>query len=148
MPNCVYHNAETGESRPVFTPARRGRPTAQVSPHLLSVTQSWDSTGCLELVVQGRLDLNTVLSFRDAAFAALGERPKTLRIDLTPLQVVEAAGIASLVTLSRVAQMVGVHFELKPSAHLALVFTETGLDRLMKTTPASSSDVARKILLG
>lgn len=148
MPDCIFHNTETGESRPVFEPPRRGRPTAQVSPHLLSVNQNWDEEGCLELLVRGRLDLNTVLSFRDAAFSALGERPKRLRIDLTTLQIVETAGIATLVTLSRVAKMMKVPFELKSSADLAATFTETGLDRLMHTTPASSSDVARKILVG
>ena len=147
MNDFVLCNAETGESRPVFSTPRRGRPTAQVPDHLLCVTQSWTSDGCLVLTANGRLDLNTVLSFRDSVFTGLGERPTKLILDLRPLQVVEAAGIATLVTLSRVAQLVGIPYEIRSSRELESLFIETGLDRLMKAAPPTSAEIAKKLLL-
>lgn len=148
MPTCVFHDAETGESRPVFSPVRRGRPTAQVPASLLSVSRTWTETGELILLVKGRLDLNTVLSFRDSVFSALGEHPKRLLVDLTPVHLIEATGIATLVTLARVAQMVGVPCDFKPSPELAQVFEETGLSNLMVVMPPDSTEIARRILIG
>jgi anti-anti-sigma factor len=147
MNDFVLCNAETGESRPVFSTPRRGRPTAHVPDHLLCVTSSWTSDGCLILTANGRLDLNTVLSFRDSVFTGLGERPTKLILDLRPLQVVEAAGIATLVTLSRVAQLVGIPYEIRSSRELESLFVETGLDRLMKAAPPTSVEIAKKLLL-
>lgn len=147
MSDFVLCNAETGESRPVFSPPRRGRPTAHVPDHLLSVTQSWASSERLVLTVKGRLDLNTVLSFRDSVFTGLGERPEVLVLDLRPLQLVEATGIATLVTLSRVAQLVGVKCEINASPELEALFQETGLDRLMAAAPPTATEIARKLLM-
>jgi anti-anti-sigma factor len=147
MNDYVLCNAETGESRPVFSAPRRGRPTAQVPEHLLAVTQGWTDDGCLVLTAKGRLDLNTVLSFRDSVFSGLGERPHTLILDLRPLQLVEAAGIATLVTLSRVSQLVGVTCEIRASRELEVLFHETGLDRLMKAAPPTATEIAQKLLL-
>ena len=147
MNDCIFHNAETGESRPVFSPPRRGRPTAQVPAHLLSVGQSWQPDESLLLTVQGRLDVNTVLAFRDAVFSALGERPTRLVLDLSLLQLVEAAGVATLVTLSRVAQLMSIPCEIQLSPELGILFKETGLDRLMDTPPPTPSQIARRFLL-
>ena len=82
MTDYVLCNAETRESRPLLSIPRRGRPTAHVPKHLLSVTQLWMDNNCLVITANGRLDLNTVLSFRDSVFTALGERPATLILDL------------------------------------------------------------------
>jgi anti-anti-sigma factor len=147
MNNCVFHDAETGESRPVFSAPRRGRPTAQVPAHLLSVSQSWQPDRSLTLTARGRLDINTVLSFRDSVFTALGERPSQLILDLSPLQQVEAAGVATLVTFSRVAQLMGIPWEIQSSPELNVLFQETGLDRLMSAPPATAHEIAQRLLL-
>lgn len=148
MPTCVFTDAETGESRPVFSAVRRGRPTAQVDESLLSVSSNKSDSGELTLLVRGRLDLNTVLAFRDYVFTALGKHPTRLQVDLSPVQVIEATGHETLVTLARVAQIVGVPCEFKPSPELAQTFAETGLNRLMQIAPPESSEIARKILIG
>ena len=147
MNEPIFYDAETGESRPVFSAPRRGRPTAQVPAHLLSVSQSWRPDRSLTLTVQGRLDLNTVLSFRDAVFSALGERPRRLILDLSPIQLVESAGIATLVTLARVAMLVKVPCHVIASEELKTLFLETGLNRLMEAPELSGEVIARKLLL-
>ena len=138
MKECVFCDAETGESRPVFSAPRRGRPTAQVPAHLLSISQSLQTDGSLTLTVKGQLDLNTVLSFRDAVFSALGERPSRLTLDLSPLLMVEAVGISTLVTLIRVAQLVNIPCQLIPSESLQSLLLETGLVRLMEIPPTNT----------
>jgi anti-anti-sigma regulatory factor len=93
------------------------------------------------------LDLNTVLSFRDSVFTALGERPRKLILDLSPLHMVEATGIATLVTLSRVALLVGVECEIVPSPELSHLFLETGLDRLLAAPLPDGEAIAQRLLL-
>ncbi len=147
MNECVFHDAGTGESRPVFSTPRRGRPTASVPDHLLSVGQSWQPDRGLLLTVRGRLDVNTVLAFRDAVFSALGEHPRQLILDIRPLLLVEATGIATLVTLSRVAKLMKIPCEIQPSPELDAVFRETGLDRLMSAPPPTPTQIAQRLLL-
>lgn len=141
----TYRN-NNRDTEVVFSPPRRGRPTAFASPDQLSVTRSLASDGTLFLRFQGRLDINTVLAFRDAAFSALGERPSQLILDLSQLYVVESTGISALVTLARVAQLIGVGLDLVPSSDLDEIFTSTGLKRLMMGTSLSGDAIARKIL--
>ena len=147
MNDCVFHDAETGQSRPVFSAPRRGRPTAQVPAHLLSVSQSWQTDRSLSLTATGRLDVNTVLSFRDTIFSALGERPLHLTLDLRPLEFVEPAGVSTLVTFARVAQMVGVAWNIEPSPDLKVTLEETGLTRLMNAPPPTGIELAQRLLI-
>jgi anti-anti-sigma factor len=111
------------------------------------MTQNWQKDGSLVLTAKGRLDLNTVLSFRDAVFSALGEHPSHLTLDLSPLLFVEATGIATLVTLVRVAQMVKVPCQILPSSDLRELFQETGLNRVMGEPTPSGEMIAQKLLL-
>lgn len=115
--------------------SRRGRPPAIVSPQLLSATRS-ERLGCLTLHLRGQLDLNTVLTFRDMAFSAMGEGHEAMVLDLSEISTLDNAGISALVTVSRVAEMVGRGIRLIPSPRFEALMIETGLNRLFCLTPA------------
>lgn len=141
-------NQPEGEPSPefIFSAPRRGRPTVAVSPTLFSVSRQTDDTGALTLRTHGRLDLNTVLAFRDTMFSALGERPSRLTVDLSDVGLVEASGISSLVTLARVAALVGVPLDVVPSPAFSQTLTDTGLERLLHPKPPTGAEIAERLL--
>ena len=127
---------ETLERETIERPrARRGRPPAIVSPHLLAVERIKDGT-VLTLHVTGQLDLNTVLTFRDAIFSAMGEQPEQLTLDLTDLRALDSAGISALVTVARVAGLVRTDLTLVPAPRFRELLIETGLGRLFHLADA------------
>ena len=120
---------ETLERETIDLPrGRRGRPSAAVSPHLLSIERVKDGT-VVALHVRGQLDLNSVLAFRDAVFSALGERPEQLTVDLLELRALDSAGISALVTVARVAGLVRTDLKLVPTPRFRTLLIETGLKR-------------------
>lgn len=108
---------------------RRGRPPAMVSASLLSVEPVKDGT-VVTLYVRGQLDLNSVLTFRDAVFAAMGDRPEQLTIDISALRDLDSAGVSALVTVARVASLVRTDLRLVPTPRFRSLLVETGLGRL------------------
>lgn len=130
----------------VFAPPRRGRPSATVPAGVFSCTSEPVQDGGVALRFKGRLDMNTVLAFRDAVFTAIGERPQWLLLDLTRITQLEPAGISNLVTAARVAGLthIPVHFAVPPD--LAGLFRDTGLDRLLTAPPVSGHEIARKLM--
>ena len=139
---------QTHDSRPefIFSQPRRGRPTVAVSPALFSVVREYPGDGVLVLKARGRLDLNTVLAFRDAVFGALGERPARLVLDLTGVSAVEPSGISSIVTLARVASLVKVPVDLVPSPAFSALMAQTGLVRLLSLKTPTGVDIAQHFL--
>lgn len=121
---------ETLERETIERPrGRRGRPPAIVSPHLLSVERVKDGT-VVTLLVRGQLDLNSVLTFRDAVFSAMGEQPEQLTIDLSELRNLDNSGVSALVTVARVANLVRTDLRLVPTPRFRSLLIETGLQRL------------------
>ena len=55
--------------------------------------------------------------------------------------------LATLVTLSRVAQLMSIPYELQLSPELGILFKETGLDRLLDNPPPTPSQIAQRLLL-
>jgi len=82
-----------------------GFPTESVE---LRVSEEHDSDSRITLRMRGTLELATVLPFREAVFAALGQHPTSLILDLHGVDVVDTAGISALVTVSRVARLLSV----------------------------------------
>ena len=91
---------------------------------------------CAETVRQDEdLTLENVTPFRDRAFTAIGLRPCLLRIDLRRANFVDTSGLATLVTIARVAKMVHVPLEIWPAPHLRRVLSLTGLTRYFSVQP-------------
>jgi anti-anti-sigma factor len=128
----------------VFSAPRRGRPTAIASPDQLAVQRQDGVEGTVVLAYKGRLDINTVLTFRDVTFAVIGDRPKRLILDLSQISLVENAGIAALVTICRVINLVGMDYEVVPSPCLAETFSVTGLDKLVQQ-PLTGAAIAAEV---
>jgi anti-sigma B factor antagonist len=79
----------------------------------------------------GDLDADHIAGFRDRAFTLIGSRPSALILDLSAAPFVDTAGLASLVTVARVAARVGVPVIVVPAPHLRRVLRVTGLDRVL-----------------
>lgn len=90
-----------------------------------------DEDGVILLQFSGAADLANLLNMRDAAFTAIGDRPRLLCLDMRNVASVEIAAINTLVTIGRVARMVGVRFALIPGTLLRETLTETGLIRML-----------------
>jgi anti-anti-sigma factor len=114
---------------------RRGRPPAIVSPQLLSATRT-ERLGYLTLHLCGQLDLTTVLTFRDMVFSAMGEGHEALILDLSEISILDNAGISALVTVNRVAELIGRGLRIIPSPRFESVLNDTGLNRQFNLTPA------------
>lgn len=80
---------------------------------------------------QGDLDVDSIPRFRDAAFTLIGGQPRSLLIDLSCVPFVDTAGLATLVTIARVAKMLHIAVAVKPAAHLCRVLRTTGLTRVL-----------------
>jgi hypothetical protein len=114
---------------------QRGRPRRVEVPEgglgsVLRVRRSVED-GVLTLQFTGTADLANLLTLRDVSFTAIGERPFLLCLDMRMVTAVEIATINTLVTIARVAGMVGVHFALIPSNVLRDTLEQTGLTRLL-----------------
>lgn len=72
-----------------------------------------------------------MITFRDAAFSAIGARPSVLLLDLTDAPFVDTTGLETLVTVARVGRMVAVSVRILPSPHLRHVLRVTGLTRFL-----------------
>lgn len=83
------------------------------------------------LTIQGDLDAESIPSFRDQAFTAIGLRPDILLLDMTGVPFVDTAGLAALVTVARVALRVQVRVMARPAPHLRRVLHVTGLTRIL-----------------
>jgi anti-anti-sigma regulatory factor len=90
-----------------------------------------EENGVLILQFSGTADLANLLTLRDASFTAIGDRPRLLCLDMRAVASVEIATINTLVTIGRVARMVGVRFALIPSTALRETLRETGLIRML-----------------
>jgi anti-anti-sigma factor len=123
---------------------RRKRPLAEVPEEMLSVQEERRGS---EIVLQvfGQLDLVTVIPFRDAVFEAIGEKPKSVTLDLTGMHTIESQGISALITLSRVAQMMKVKLAVKMPESLQEWVQESRLERLLQPEPFSGNTIASAI---
>ena len=129
METKVYDEVERSPA------GRRGRPPAHVPKNLLAVEVEKDGM-VVTLRIQGQLDLNTVLTFRDAVFSAMGERPEQLILDLSGIRTIDSAGISALITVCRVSSLVRTDTQIVPSAKHVSLLAEMGLDRLFKVIQA------------
>lgn len=127
-------------------PRRRGRPTAVVPNSMFSVRRDIAEDGALVLRTRGRLDVLTALPFRDAVFGALGERPSLLEINLEEINLLEAAGINSLLTVIRVARLVGVPYRVRASGAITRLLETTRLAQLFNAAAPTGEQMATKIL--
>jgi anti-anti-sigma regulatory factor len=114
---------------------QRGRPRRIEAPDggigsALRVRRE-EEDGVIILQFSGAADLANLLNMRDAAFTAIGDRPRLLCIDMRNVASVEIAAINTLVTIGRVARMVGVRFALIPGTLLRETLKETGLIRIL-----------------
>lgn len=130
----------------VFAAPRRGRPSAMVPPELFSFTTEPVENCGVALRFRGRLDMNTVLAFRDAVFSTIGEKPRWLLLDLTQVSTLEPTGISNLVTAARVAGLTGMEIHFAVPHDLAEMFRETGIDRLLTAPPVTGNQIARRLL--
>jgi hypothetical protein len=90
-----------------------------------------DEGGVVTLTLSGALDLSSLLRVRDEAFTAIGERPRLLCMDLTEVDGIEIAAIQTLVTIGRVAHLVHVGFQIRPSPTLRGTILSTGMLRML-----------------
>jgi anti-anti-sigma factor len=92
------------------------------------------------LYARGDLDMESVISFRDAAFTVIGGRPRELFLDLTAVPFADTTGLAALVTVARVARMVHIPVRVLPSPHLRRVLRVTGLTQLLPFAPGAAEE--------
>lgn len=81
------------------------------------------------------LTLENVGAFRDRVFTTLGRRPIHLCLDLSACEFVDTSGLASLVTVTRVARRVHVPILVVPAPHLRRVLAISGLIRFIPVAP-------------
>jgi len=79
------------------------------------------------IIVSGDLDLANVLEFRDVAFSAIGQKPALLFLDLSSVTFVDTAGLSALLTVVRVARMIGARARLNPSPRVRRLLVLSGL---------------------
>jgi anti-anti-sigma factor len=79
------------------------------------------------LRASGGLDFNTVIAFRDAAFAAVGGKPARLTLDLSALNYCDTAGLNGLLAVVRVGRLMGVPVRVTPAPELRATLESTGL---------------------
>lgn len=97
------------------------------------------------LRIEGDLTMENVPRFRDAAFTTIGARPKSLLLDLSAATFVDTQGLATLVTVARVANMMQVPLSVRPAPHLRRVLHMTGLTRFLPIADsAAASDGEKK----
>lgn len=104
-----------------------------------------DAPDRVTLHLHGALDVTTMLELRDAAFTAVGPRPRTLCLDLSGVEsALEMPAINTLVTISRVARMVNVACVVRVRPDVEAVLRKTGLIRMLPLdplgTPAKKSE--------
>jgi anti-anti-sigma factor len=83
--------------------------------------------GAVTLRASGGLDFNTVIVFRDAAFAAVGGKPGQLLLDLSGLVYHDTTGLNGLLAVVRVARMMGICVRVAPGPVLRATLESTGL---------------------
>jgi len=116
---CVPHESHGGET---------GKPADAVE---LRVSEEHDSDSRITLRMRGTLELATVLPFREAVFAALGQHPATLILDLHGVDVVDTAGISALVTVSRVAKLLSVPCSISTAPGCYTAMEAMGVGRVL-----------------
>ena len=119
-------------------------PEAPVLIAELRIAEEMCGGGVLILRIQGQLDVATVLSFRDAAFTAIGRRPKALMLDLRQLEETDINGISALITVCRVARLMKTRLYVLPSPSLRAMMERIGVSHqvnLVESTDVPASDV-------
>src|SRR5690349_17785405 len=97
--------------------------------HILDLRQQKNDNGSIiTLSLAGTINFATISQLRETAFAALGEHPNYLFLDLRSMTQIEVFGIQTLVTITRVARMVNAQCLVLPSAALHLALSQTGMD--------------------
>lgn len=102
----------------------------------ITITESPEQT---TICVEGDLDSTRIARFRETAFSAIGARPKRLLLDLRTVPFVDTAGLATLVTVARVALRVQVAVAVQPSPHLRHVIEVTRLTRVLTIVEAETA---------
>lgn len=92
----------------------------------------------ITLRVRGDIDLLSVTQFRDAAFTAMGEKPRRLLLDLSEVGYLDTTGLSTLVTLVRVSRMVKVSLTVIPSPFLRRLLEKTGMSYLVPVEAAAT----------
>ena len=124
---------------------RRGRKPRYIMP-LAPISEEGDTLappsvliihkdGCGDAIVlrlEGALDTATVGELRDAAFTIVGARPAEICLDLNRiLAPLSPLAMETLVTVCRVANMVGVRFSVLVPPPLVPDWQSAGLTRLL-----------------
>jgi|GEM_PF-5536771 Anti-anti-sigma regulatory factor (antagonist of anti-sigma factor) len=125
---------EADEAADTGMQPRRRRALVAPSPYLTLTTESLHSETLVR--ARGELDISTVLPFREAAFAAIGQHPERLVLELSEVREIDSAGITSLVTIVRVAHLVNVPVGIIPSPMLRDLLDTTGLGEYMPLAAA------------
>lgn len=140
MPRKVGNAAERDHIAPTRADPDRNMQQTHQSGHTadaapdserhLSLDIEHDVTGAPTAVrAAGGLDFVTVLAFREAAFGAVGARPRDLLLDLSDVHSCDLAGLSGLVAVVRVARMMGIGVRVAPAPDLRQTLESTGLSR-------------------
>lgn len=106
--------------------------------HILDIQQQKNDDGSIvTLRLVGTINFATVSKIRETAFAAMGEHPSYLYLDLRAIAQVEIYGIQTIVTITRVARLLNVQCLVLPSSCLREVLTQTGMDAKLKVIDES-----------
>ena len=118
--------------------AAASRPTTAVNATGGLIVLRTDEAERIVLHTEGVVDMTTLLVLRDAAFTAIGARPRVLCLDLTPARgQLDIAAINTLVTIGRVARLVDVHLTVRVRAELEETLRITGLIRALPLDPGA-----------
>jgi anti-sigma B factor antagonist len=118
---------DIASSRPFY----KRRSLAVPQPYLTVTTENRADESLTIVYAVGDLDLATVLPFRDAAFTAIGHKPKRLILDMSGLDRLDITGLNTLLTVGRVARLVKIAVTVRPSPRLRALLQVTGLVRQM-----------------
>jgi anti-sigma B factor antagonist len=88
----------------------------------------------------GELDLSTVAVFVDAIEEVLGERPRTVELDLSDLTFIDSSGVGAYVTAFRRAKAQGTSLSLGPRSPLVQRVLElSGVEEALAAEASSSN---------
>jgi anti-anti-sigma factor len=84
--------------------------------------------------------MHTAPSVRDAAFAAMRRHAPNIRIDLSGVTFLDAAGLEVLLVTRRQATLAGGELQLvDPARAVMRVLEVTGVDRLLNHNPSTAA---------
>ncbi|OLB81521.1 MAG: hypothetical protein AUI14_03105 [Actinobacteria bacterium 13_2_20CM_2_71_6] len=125
--------AISGDVEPVWP---GGGPAPVTNPHALQIDISRLPGGTVLLAVVGEVDHDNAGELRTALCeVAIADRPRRIRVDLTLVPLIDAAGVGALVAGRRAAQHGGAQFRVeRPRTRVREVLCHAGLGELLGFT--------------